>query len=217
MHTIHSMFEWFGVAATVSGLVAAWPQVARIVVRRDDTGVSIGTRRLGVFAGVAWLGIGVVNSIPATIAFNAIGLIGGLSILFVIASLHGRSSMPIVGVVVAAVSTTFVAFVVGGDLGVEILGTTLGMASYLPQLVRSVRSESTVGVSPLSWGLVLFSNSCWMAYGLSIGEWALIYPNIVMISGSLVIFFKARQSNRRSASGKRLDGIPSQVDLSVDI
>ncbi len=187
-------FAWVAVAA---GLVSAWPQVARIVVRKDDTGVSLLALRLMVCSGVTWVAIGIVNHLVPTIVFNSLGLVGGISILTVIARLHDRSLVSIFAVVVGAASVCTAIHIVFGDVGVEVEGSALGMLMVLPQIWKAVTMRDIPGVSPIAWSLTLTSNFSWAVFGFTVNEWELIYPNILMIAGSAFVFYRSYRSNKQ--------------------
>lgn len=190
------MGEVFGWIAVVTGIRASWPQVARIVIRKDDTGVSVLARRLAVLSTVTWVGIGTVNEIPSTITFNALALLGALSVLFVIARLHQRSLLPDVYVVVCAIALCLLAYFAFGDLGVEVLGTAFGMSIMVPQVWKAARMKHIPGVSPIAWSLALVCNVSWLIFGVTINEWVLIYPTGLLIGASAFIFYRSYKSDR---------------------
>ncbi len=191
------MGQFFAWVAVATGVMAAWPQVARIVLRKDDTGVSLLSRRLAVCSVITWVGIGIVNGITSTIVYNAVALIGKVSTLVVIERLHDRSLKPVMTLVAGAALGCITVNFVFGDVGIELTGAASGMSMVLGQVWKSAVMYNIPGVSPVTWLLTMSSNICWTVFGITINEWVLIYPTVILITGSAFVFFRSYQSNRR--------------------
>src|SRR4051812_8024802 len=72
------------VLATIAGLAIPWPQVFRMVVGRDEHGVSGFTWILTLCAGIIWEAIGIVERITATIIYNVLAGLGAAAVLLVL-------------------------------------------------------------------------------------------------------------------------------------
>jgi uncharacterized protein with PQ loop repeat len=72
-------------------------------------------------------------------------------------------------------------------VGAGYLGSALGVAMVVPQIVRTLRDRSLPGVSALSWALTALSCVSWMLYGFRTGEIPQIPGNVLLVSGAVVI------------------------------
>ena len=71
--------------------------------------------------------------------------------------------------------------------GLGYLGSALGVAMLLPQLVRTMRDRTVPGVSALSWSLTALACTSWLLYGVRTHELPQIPGNVLMVSGAAVI------------------------------
>jgi len=72
----------------------------------------------------------------------------------------------------------------------EIIGyTAAGLAGviFLPQMIQTIRTKNTKGLSLSSFILISFSNSMWLTYGLLTGDPAIILSQIFLFPMGLVI------------------------------
>lgn len=72
-------------------------------------------------------------------------------------------------------------------VGLGYLGSALGVAMVVPQIVRIVRHPSLPGVSPLSWALTSMACLGWMTYGFRMGATPQIPGNVLLVSGALAV------------------------------
>lgn len=73
---------------------------------------------------------------------------------------------------------------------IQLLGfaaATCTTAAFLPQVLRTVRTRDTAGIS--LWMYLIFSTGIvlWLAYGLAIGDWPIIVANTATLLLSLPI------------------------------
>lgn len=75
------------------------------------------------------------------------------------------------------------------DLGTYLgyLGSALGVAMVVPQILRTLRHRQMAGVSALSWSLTVTSCTLWMLYGFRAHETVQIPGNILLVSGAIVV------------------------------
>ncbi len=71
--------------------------------------------------------------------------------------------------------------------GIGYLGSALGVAMVVPQMVRTMRNRTMPGVSALSWGLLALTCTAWLLYGVRTGEVPQIPGNVLLVSGAVVI------------------------------
>jgi uncharacterized protein with PQ loop repeat len=67
------------------------------------------------------------------------------------------------------------------------LGSALGVTMVIPQIVRTLANRRLTGVSALSWGLLVFSCSGWLLYGIKLREIVQIPGNVLLVSGAVAV------------------------------
>lgn len=67
------------------------------------------------------------------------------------------------------------------------LGSILGVAMVVPQIVRTYRNRTLPGVSAMSWALMALSCSTWMLYGIRTAELPQIPGNVLLVTGAVVV------------------------------
>jgi uncharacterized protein with PQ loop repeat len=67
------------------------------------------------------------------------------------------------------------------------LGSALGVAMVLPQIVRIVKNPTMGGVSPWTWAITVVSCTTWMAYGVRTLSIPQIPGNVILVSGAVAI------------------------------
>jgi uncharacterized protein with PQ loop repeat len=68
-----------------------------------------------------------------------------------------------------------------------------------PQTIRILRRRDAIGVSALTWSLVLTGNLTWVVYGMALGDLVLIVTNVgAAVAAAAVLVAMARQ---RAAPG----------------
>jgi uncharacterized protein with PQ loop repeat len=72
-------------------------------------------------------------------------------------------------------------------VGSGYLGSGLGVAMVVPQMLRTLGNRSLPGVSALSWGLTAVACTGWLLYGVRTGELPQIPGNILLVSGAVAI------------------------------
>jgi uncharacterized protein with PQ loop repeat len=67
------------------------------------------------------------------------------------------------------------------------LGSILGIAMVVPQIVRTYRNRTVPGVSAMSWALTAVACLTWMFYGVRTAEIPQIPGNVLLVAGSVVV------------------------------
>jgi uncharacterized protein with PQ loop repeat len=67
------------------------------------------------------------------------------------------------------------------------LGSVLGVAMVVPQIIRTYANRSLPGVSAMSWALTALSCLTWMSYGVLTDELPQIPGNVLLVSGAVVV------------------------------
>ncbi|MEV6520395.1 SemiSWEET family transporter [Longispora sp. NPDC051575] len=77
-------------------------------------------------------------------------------------------------------------------------GVVMGAAPAL-QIRKMIRAGGAEEVSPSYFGLLIVGFVLWIAYGISLGDWALIVPNTVALTtavGALAVALYFRRRHR---------------------
>lgn len=67
------------------------------------------------------------------------------------------------------------------------LGSVLGVAMVVPQIVRTYRNRTLPGVSATSWALTALSCLTWLLYGVRAAEVPQIPGNVLLVSGAVTV------------------------------
>lgn len=175
-----------------SGLlaVAAVPQLLRIVRERHADGVSVSTWLVTLAAIVSWMWYGVHTGSMPQLPGNAVATLTAAGIVVLSWRLRGRGKLatwaPIV--VLVCLLSTVLAF--GGPGWSAAFGIGLAVIGRLPQTIeswRSMRLRARTTVSVPTWLLITIGQGLWLVYGLLYWDVPVIWVNIVVGLGALVI------------------------------
>src|SRR3954467_12959720 len=67
------------------------------------------------------------------------------------------------------------------------LGSALGVAMVVPQILRTIGNRRLPGVSALSWALTALACTSWLLYGIRTGEIPQIPGNVLLVSGAVAV------------------------------
>jgi uncharacterized protein with PQ loop repeat len=67
------------------------------------------------------------------------------------------------------------------------LGSILGVAMVVPQIVRTYSNRALRGVSATSWALTALSCLTWMLYGVRSAELPQIPGNVLLVTGAVIV------------------------------
>jgi uncharacterized protein with PQ loop repeat len=67
------------------------------------------------------------------------------------------------------------------------LGSALGVAMVVPQILRTLRNRTMPGVSALSWALTATACTTWLCYGIRTAEVPQIPGNVLLVSGAVAV------------------------------
>lgn len=69
------------------------------------------------------------------------------------------------------------------------LAATCTTASFIPQVVRILRTGEVNGISLTMYSIFTFGVACWLAYGLYLEDWPMIIANVItlILAGSVLL------------------------------
>ena len=168
------------VLAVVFTVARTWPQVIRIAVRRDSTGVSNLTWTLVLSAHLGWLTYGVLDHVVLLMVVNILSALGCGAIVLRLRPARFLAASA-AGTIVA--SSALYEISNGVLLGV-LIGLSLVM--FIPQVV-GVFGSPHQGVSPVTWTLSALSSITWISWSITVGRPILGAAHYVMLPLALVI------------------------------
>lgn len=189
-------------SASICGVSRAWPQVARIVVHHNAVGVSAATWTTALSATLIWEVLGIGLGIVPTILYNAALAIGQIAVLTVLVRHGSISTWRPFAAASGALITGVATLTVFGRAGISVLGVAIAAYMFLPQAIKVTREPST-GVSLPSWLLAAAATLLWCAYGIAIGEPALIASGAMSAPTAIFVIWRvavARKTGRQHSA-----------------
>ena len=92
------------------------------------------------------------------------------------------------------------------------LGSVLGVAMVVPQIVRTYRDRTLPGVSAMAWALTALSCLTWLCYGVRTAELPQIPGNVLLVSGAVVVVLAVPSA---TAVGLRAAGLAGAAAVLV--
>jgi uncharacterized protein with PQ loop repeat len=179
------------VVALILTTLRSWPQFVRIVVRREQTGVSALTWQIALAAHTGWFAYGLLAGLPLLVVVNLLAGAGCAATTWVL-----RSGVTVIAVTAAALAISALAFSVADGVHLAVV-TVLAMAMFWPQLVRTFRAPAA-GVSPTAWAVSALASTTWLAYAWAIDRPSIVIAHLFMLPAALVILGR-RLTGRRPA------------------
>jgi MtN3 and saliva related transmembrane protein len=80
------------------------------------------------------------------------------------------------------------------------IAATCTTLSFLPQVIRTIRTKNTEGISLTMYIIFVFGVTMWLVYGILQNDWPLIIANfITLIFSGIILMMKVAHMNQ----GKR--------------
>ncbi len=115
--------------------------------------------------------------------------------------------------VVGVLTGVVVVAVVSGAISRDVLGpiaVVIGGTGIVPQAIRAARTTHLVGVSVTTFAMVVVMSVSWSIYGLMIGDYFVVAPNIVIVPSALFIMLRALQSHHRYGKTTDATAVPAR-------
>ncbi|MGB3726266.1 MAG: SemiSWEET transporter [Glaciecola sp.] len=88
--------------------------------------------------------------------------------------------------------------------GIELIGlaaAVLTTASFLPQVIKVIKTNDTQALSLTMYITFVIGISCWLAYGIAINDMPIIFANIITLLLSAVILVKKIINRKTDKAG----------------
>ena len=197
--------ELGALAATVVAVVAASPQLHRVMVRRDRRGVSVTSGALGVGTEVAWFAYTVRGGLWSAVP-EAVLMVAANVTLVVALVRQGANAGPAWRAGLVWAVTLGVAGVVGGP---QILAATLAGAyavQVTPALWTAWVTPAPTGVASATWGLIGLEGALWGIYGISHADPATSSFAVIAVLASAVMLTRKTIVARRDFGTHQVAG-----------
>ena len=191
-----------GSLATVISCILLLPQIARLLRTGRTEGVSPAWAALGTVVNGGWL----VFVIAERLWVPIISIVGtGAGFGLTLCLLHRKGAD--VGRGLGVGGAVIVALVaVGGLSGWAVLGTSLALANivqFFPSVATAWRTYAPVGLSPVTWMLMLAETAGWTAYGVLVDQMPIVLYGLSGLVASMLMLMRiwitrARDSTRVS-------------------
>jgi uncharacterized protein with PQ loop repeat len=171
-----------GFIAGTLGVASQWPQFLRLARTRVGTGVSITSQILGLACVGLWFSHGLFSRDAAQTMSNAAAMIAAAGIVVVLITLRAtrrEQLVAVVGTLACAAAIVTLAWIDRPAI-VTAVAVSVSMMRLVPQLLIAVRpGRSMAGLAPLTLAITVTCSMLWAAYGLLVGDPAVILTSSV--------------------------------------
>ena len=96
---------------------------------------------------------------------------------------------------------------------VSLFAATLSMVSFVPQAWAVIRSRNTDGISLKMYVITVTGFIAWLAYGVLLGQWAIIVQNVICLClSSFILAMKLLPQRKKEAVADALTPGLADVD-----
>lgn len=166
--------------------VFLFPQIIRLLTKRDVRGLSPSWAAFGLLTNLAWIAYLASRSLWPAITAPVLALAGyAITMRLIVVDAVDRAW---VRASVAYEGVLLVVLFLWGWAGVGFALALTPAIQLTPAVAAAFRSARPEGLSPLTWGLMVLEAVAWGGYGWLTGDIALIgYGLITAVGSSLVL------------------------------
>jgi uncharacterized protein with PQ loop repeat len=179
------MEEVLAGVGTVLAFVFLFPQIIRLLTKRDVRGLSASWAVFGLLTNLAWIAYLAARSLWPAITAPVLALAGyAITMRLIVVETIDRAWVR------ASVAYEAVLLAVVFLWGWAGLGVALALTPAIqltPAVAAAFRSARPEGLSPLTWGLMVLEAAAWGGYGWVTRDIALIGYGIVTAVGSCLV------------------------------
>lgn len=201
-----SAVDALAIVASVVFLVRLLPQPLRLARHGAAEGVSALAALNAVISALAWVAYGLQAQLPVVWGVSVLALVPGVWQATLLRRALGRQELAGAAAFVGALLAAAALGLLGVALGATVLVTTG------PQVARALRVDDLSGVAPATWWVAIADAATWGAYGLAIGDAALVGYFVVLLASAVTVLWRISATSRpESPSAAR--AAPSGMDL----
>jgi len=173
-----------GVVGVALNQVFIWPQVWR--ARRNVQGVAPLTALGGLLARAAWTAYGLVLSDIALVAGN-VTVAAGFAVLVGLLALADPARLGWLLLAAAAVVAAPAALAALSHRVLAVLAVVSAAVVNVPQMLRAVTDRRRLaGVSSATYWLIAAASTCWLCYGVAVGNLVISAPHMLLLPTAVV-------------------------------
>jgi uncharacterized protein with PQ loop repeat len=173
-----------GWLATVAFLVRLLPQPLRLIRTGVPDGVSCIAVMNIALTELAWLLYGFIEGLVPVWAVSLPALPLGLWTVVLLRHRITRRDLVVSGLWLGAIGVGFLTGTLAVILAVSVL------VNYGPQVLTAIRGDHLEGLAPATWLLALVDAGLWGAYGVAVGDPALLGYCVILTLFALIILWR---------------------------
>jgi uncharacterized protein with PQ loop repeat len=185
------------------------PQAYRVVRHNTIEGVSVFSQLQSLSGSILWVVYGIASQSHLVVTANVMTIIGFGVVIIAQVRHRAVSWQGAISVVIAVMVVAITAGVVSRDV-LGVLAVVVGGTGIVPQAIRAARTTHLVGVSVATFALVIAMSVSWSIYGLMIGDYFVVAPNVVIVPSALFIMLRALQSHHRYGKTTVATAVPAR-------
>ncbi len=171
-------------------LVRLLPQPVRLARTGVASGVSPLAALNSLLTMIAWVTYGLIAGLPLVWAVSVVALIPGVWTVVLLRRDVSRRDLTWAG---AWLAVQVVAAVLGLLVAVLAFGV---LVTQGPQVLRALRESDLRGLARATWWLSLLDATTWGAYGLAVGDAALVSYGVVLATSAGIVLGRIHITRR---------------------
>ena len=185
------------------------PQAYRVVRHNTVEGVSVFSQLQSLSGSILWVVYGIVAQTYLVITANVMTIVGFGTVIIAQVRHRAVSWQRVLVVLAAVIAIAVVSGVVSRD-ALGFISVVVGGTGIVPQAIRAARTTHLVGVSVATFALVIAMSVSWSIYGLMIGDYFVVAPNVIIVPSALFIMLRAFQSHHRYGNTTEATAVPAR-------
>ena len=185
------------------------PQAYRVVRHNTVEGVSVFSQLQSLSGSILWVVYGIVAQTYLVITANVMTIVGFGTVIIAQVRHRAVSWQRVLVVLAAVIAIAVVSGVVSRD-ALGFISVVVGGTGIVPQAIRAARTTHLVGVSVATFALVIAMSVSWSIYGLMIGDYFVVAPNVIIVPSALFIMLRALQSHHRYGNTTEATAVPAR-------
>lgn len=185
------------------------PQAYRVVKRKTVEGISVPSQLQNVSGSILWVVYGFASSVHLVVLANVVTICGFGTVVLMQVRLGAISLTRALTVELSVLAAAFLALAISRDV-LGVLAVLVGATGIVPQVIRAATTNHLVGISVVTFVLVIVMSASWGIYGIIINDLYVALPNAVITPSALFISIRAVQSHRRYGNSTTAEAVPAR-------
>jgi uncharacterized protein with PQ loop repeat len=152
---------------------------------------------------------GIASSTHLVVLANIMTICGFGTVVAMQVRLKAVSLARALSVEICVVIAALVALAISRDV-LGAIAVVVGATGIVPQVIRAAKTSHLVGVSVVTFIMVVVMSASWGIYGVMIKDLYVALPNVVIVPSALFISIRAIQSHQRYGSSTTAEATPAR-------